>query len=379
VAWLRSDLFYSASLAELVRTLPARQLLLLWLGIFSTFTTIGFTIDIIVGGRLSIARLALTALVSGAFSVGLTVTSLRRRWMAMASLTVANMVFLLLVQRLLPLEPIAPAGRLVFDAMGALVGISIGFTFVTWFMNVTATRYLRAQTELAVARDIHRVLVPSIAHVAGEFEFFGWSIASGDVGGDLVDLIEANGRWLGYVADVSGHGVGAGIVMGMFKSALRTRALAEGSVAAVLGDIQAALMPLKQPNMFVTVACVHGGTGSDVDCAVAGHLPILRVRAGVVEEVTTPQLAVGMFADATFTSTRVECRHGDLLALLTDGLVEVFDTGNRELGFEWAKTTLATVANRPLADIADHLLAGARNHGAQLDDQTVLLIRRSGS
>ena len=164
--------------------------------------------------------------------------------------------------------------------------------------------------------------------------------------------------------------------MGMFKSALRTRALADGSVAAVLGDIQTALMPLKQPNMYVTVACVRGGAGSDVECAVAGHHPVLRVRAGVVEEVTTPQLAVGMFAEAVFTSTRVECRSGDLLVLLTDGLIEVFDAENRELGFEWAKTALAAVADRPLPEIADHLLSGARKHGAQLDDQSLLLIRR---
>jgi hypothetical protein len=365
-----------ASLAQLVRTLPARQLLLLWLAIFSTFATVGFLLDIFVGGRLPIVRLALIALIVGALSVGFSVAMLRHRWMTFASLFVAGLVSLAVLRRLFPLVPVAPAGRLAFDATAALSAISLGYTFFIYFINVTATRYLRAQTELAVARDIHRALVPSIAHVAGEFEFFGWSIASGEVGGDLVDLVDANGRWLGYVADVSGHGVGAGIVMSMFKSALRTRALADGSVAAVLGDIQAALMPLKQPNMFVTVACVHGGAGPDVDCAVAGHLPILRVRAGVVEEVTTPQLAVGMFTDATFTSTRVECRNGDLLALLTDGLVEVFDTRNRELGFEWAKATLATVAKRSLADIADHLLAGARNHGAQLDDQSILLIRR---
>jgi serine phosphatase RsbU (regulator of sigma subunit) len=166
------------------------------------------------------------------------------------------------------------------------------------------------------------------------------------------------------------------MVMGMFKSALRIRALADGSVAGVLGDIQTALMPLKQPNMFVTVACVRGGPGSNVDCAVAGHLPILRVRGGVVEEVTTPQLALGMFAEARFTSGHVECRSGDLLALLTDGLIEVFDTANRELGFEWAKTVLGELADRPLPEIADRLLAGARSHGAQLDDQSVLLIRR---
>ena len=135
-------------------------------------------------------------------------------------------------------------------------------------------------------------------------------------------------------------------------------------------------MPLKHPNMFVTVACVRAAAvqmsmrrrraSSDLACA----------RAGAVEEVTTPQLAVGMFADATFTSAHVECRSGDLLALLTDGLIEVFDSASRELGFEWAKTTLGAVADRPLSENAERLLAGARSHGVQLDDQTVLLIRR---
>jgi hypothetical protein len=54
----------------------------------------------------------------------------------------------------------------------------------------------------------------------------------------------------------------------------------------------------------------------------------------------------------------------------------VFDTASRELGFEWAKTVLGELADRPLPEIADRLLAGARSHGAQLDDQSVLLIRR---
>jgi serine phosphatase RsbU (regulator of sigma subunit) len=375
VASFRFDLF-SASLGELVRTLPARQLLLLWLATFSTFASLAFLVDIVRGGRVPIARLVLMGLALGGFAVGVTVTSLRRQWIAFASLIAAALVVNLALVRVFPLEPAAPPGRLAWDAFGTIAGITIGSSLFLQFMNVTATRYLRAQAELAVAHEIHRVLVPSIARSIGEYEFLGWSIASSEVGGDLVDLVDANGRWLGYVADVSGHGVGPGMVMGMFKSAVRIRALADGSVADVLGDIQKALMPLKHANMFVTVACVRGGTGPDVECAVAGHLPILRVRGGEVEEITTPQLAVGMFAHATFTSSRVECRSGDLLALLTDGLIEVFDTANRELGFEWAKTTLGELADRPLEEIADRLLAGARGHGVQLDDQTVLLIRR---
>ena len=57
------------------------------------------------------------------------------------------------------------------------------------------------------------------------------------------------------------------------------------SIASLLDDVHAVLMPLKAET-FVTVACVRGGCANDVECAVAGHLPILRVRNGTVEEVT---------------------------------------------------------------------------------------------
>jgi serine phosphatase RsbU (regulator of sigma subunit) len=165
--------------------------------------------------------------------------------------------------------------------------------------------------------------------------------------------------------------------MGMFKSAFRMRARASGSIAPLLDDVHAVLMPLKQPQMFVTVACVRGGPGNQVECAVAGHLPILRVRNDCADEVTSPQIAVGMFDGTTFSSSSVECLPGDMLALLTDGLIEVFDDDGNELGFEWAKRVLAANSRLPLATIADRLRADARAHGAQIDDQTLLLIRRT--
>ena len=65
--------------------------------------------------------------------------------------------------------------------------------------------------------------MPPIARRIGSFEFCGISIPSGEVGGDLIDLVESNGHWIGYVADVSGHGVGAGLLMGMAKSSARTQ------------------------------------------------------------------------------------------------------------------------------------------------------------
>ena len=61
--------------------------------------------------------------------------------------------------------------------------------------------------EIELAHEIHQLLVPRIDARIGRFEFCGASLPSGEVGGDLVDLVMVgDARWIGYIADVSGHG-----------------------------------------------------------------------------------------------------------------------------------------------------------------------------
>jgi sigma-B regulation protein RsbU (phosphoserine phosphatase) len=338
---------------------------------------IGFALDILTRGRQPAMLLWSNVICSGLFAVGYAVVSMPMRRWGYVAMVAGHFTYVFLVPRVFTFLPSAPPRRLTLDAVGIIVTVAVGYTCFLRFISVTATSLLRAQAEIALARDIHRVLVPAIERRIGEFEFLGWSVASGDVGGDLVDLVEQDNAWLGYVADVSGHGVGPGVIMGMFKSALRMRARAGGSIAALFADINAVLMPLKQSNTFVTVACIRGGACNEVECAVAGHLPILRVRNGRVDEVTSPQLAVGMFDETTFSSSSIDCRPGDVFALLTDGLIEVFNEEREDLGFDWAKSVLQSSGDRPLAAIADQMLAEARAHGKQIDDQTLLLIRRT--
>jgi serine phosphatase RsbU (regulator of sigma subunit) len=301
-------------------------------------------------------------------------TGRRRTFLAIAASYLLYTLFSGLVLRRLPE---APAGRLPFDAIGAMVATMGGYLLFTYFINTSASRYLRARTEIELARDIHRVLVPPIDRRIGDVEFYGVSFASGDVGGDVVDVVEYNGGWVGYIADVSGHGVASGVIMGMFKSALRARLVSETGLAALLTELNAILMPLKPSASFITVAAVRG-EGAAIECAVAGHHPVLLVRGTRVNEITRPQVAVGMFEDSTFEADAADWQPGDLVALVTDGLIEVFDAQNRELGSAWVREVLGAHADRPLREIAERLLAGARAHGPQLDDQTVLLIRDRG-
>ena len=372
---LSGDL-HNRSLRELMRTVPPRQLVPFWGAIFFTFAIVGFSVDVFQRGRRPLPMLVFVVISLGLLGVATVYWEINQRRRLVVVAAFANVLLLSILNRVFPLQEAPDPRRLTLDASGMLASVIVAFWLFFNFIGGTVARYLRAQAEIALARDIHRVLVPVVTAAHGEYEFFGFSKPSGDVGGDLVDVVGDDGGWIGYVADVSGHGVGAGVVMAMFKSAVRMRLMTAGSVANLLVDVNRVLIPLKASNMFVTAACVRSGGRDTLECAVAGHLPIVRIRGGVPEEVTTPQLAVGMLDAVDFQASIVECRCGDLLVLMTDGITEVFDNEQRELGFEHATQLVAAHSTQPLAEIAERLVAAARAHGAQLDDQTVLLIRR---
>ena len=363
-------------LRELMRTVPPRQLIPFWAAIFCTFAILGFVVDVFVRGRFQLPLLISLLISSGLLGIASVYGEINQRRRLIVVASVAFVLLVAILSRVFPLQQASDPRRLTLDAGGMLVSVIAGYSFFVQFISGTAARYLRAQAEIALARDIHRVLVPVVTAAHGDYEFFGFSEPSGDVGGDLVDVVGDDTGWTGYVADVSGHGVGAGVVMAIFKSAVRMRLMSAGSLANLLGDVNRVLIPLKQSNMFVTVASVRSSGRDILECAVAGHLPIVRIRGGVPEEVTTPQLAVGMFDAVDFQTSSVECRCGDLLVLMTDGITEVCDSEQRELGFEHAKQLIAAHSTESLAEIAERLVAAARAHGVQLDDQTVLLIRR---
>ncbi len=367
---------HNRSLRELMRTVPPLQLVPFWGAIFFTFAIVGFSVDVFQRGRRPLPMLVFVVISLGLLGVATVYWEINQRRRLIVVAAFANVLLLSILNRVFPLQEAPDPRRLTLDASGMLASVIVAFWLFFNFIGGTVARYLRAQAEIALARDIHRVLVPVVTAAHGEYEFFGFSKPSGDVGGDLVDVVGDDGGWIGYVADVSGHGVGAGVVMAMFKSAVRMRLMTAGSVANLLGDVNRVLIPLKESNMFVTAACVRSGGRDTLECAVAGHLPIVRIRGGVPEEVTTPQLAVGMLDAVDFQASIVECRCGDLLVLMTDGITEVFDNEQRELGFEHATQLVAAHSAQPLAEIAERLVGAARAHGAQLDDQTVLLIRR---
>ncbi len=239
---------------------------------------------------------------------------------------------------------------------------------------------------LAVARRtyVNRVslalqdtLVPPITYHGPRVEAHGQSIPKDGVGGDLVDLVVDGRDVIAYVADVSGHGLRAGVLMGMIKTAIRYGLLLGQSLAKLLDGINSVLPSVKEPNMFATLAALRFDSSNAFDYISAGHVPLLhyRRRRRDVVRYSMSQFPLGLFPAATYLSRRIRYEPGDIFALVTDGIVELAEDQDADLGLDLLTRTFLSLPHRPLPDIVAAILAEVDRHGAPQDDQSVLLVR----
>lgn len=263
-----------------------------------------------------------------------------------------------------------------------LACIIAGYILFIVFFRLEGKRYFAAHTEMQLASAIQTELVPAISMKTGDFEFYGISLPSGTVGGDLLDVAADGNSFCAYVADIAGHGVPAGVLMSMVKSAVRMRVASLGaSDDRLLPALNRVLQPLTAPNAYATIAYVSSsGDGSPLKFSLAGHLPIFHYQRASrrVERCSVNNLPVGMFADEKYVTATIDCQPGDLLAMITDGLTEIFNRKGEELGFEHVEQALAQSDSEPLKAIASRLLHTSQMFGQITDDRTLLLMRCLG-
>jgi hypothetical protein len=374
--------------AEYWKTLPRTTNFVFLASIFFLFTSFGLVASFINRDWVHITFTFITAFVTGVFSAAWAFAGFRRViWFMVVLLPLEIGTFMLIGHfskaHLVPFEQAdfsrdVVAHRLMLEGYFGMFSILIAYFLLTTFIRKEGIRIFGAMAEVRLATEVHQALVPALAQRIGELEFCGASVPSGQIGGDLVDLMEHGNQWTAYVADVSGHGVPAGMIMAMVKSAARMGSGSGENLSALMADLNRVLLSVSAPNVFVTFACISGSKGGRIQFTLAGHLPILhyRKRLRTVEERTVSNLPLAIITDTQFEAASIECEEGDVLAILTDGLTEAADSHDNELGLEPMKEVLRESAGQPLQQIATELRNRALAQGKQEDDQTVLLVRR---
>jgi serine phosphatase RsbU (regulator of sigma subunit) len=239
---------------------------------------------------------------------------------------------------------------------------------------------LPPQVNPAFARAMQRTLVPPIAFENSRLEAYGRTTPRDAVGGDLVDLVTSDGDVIAYVADASGHGVSAGMLMGMVKTAVRYGLMFGQRLPALLEGINSVLPSVKEPNMYATFAGLRMGGRGEVEYITAGNVPLLlysQARRSVIR-LSMEQFPLGMFPDVQYSSGCVTCAPGDVFAMLTDGLVETTDAWEEEFGLQRLEKVLWNFAGEPLVEIYNAAIEAVHRHGDPFDDRTLMLVRVLG-
>ncbi|NNC88626.1 MAG: PP2C family protein-serine/threonine phosphatase [Akkermansiaceae bacterium] len=245
----------------------------------------------------------------------------------------------------------------------------------------------RMDRELRVAREVQQVLLPSADPDLPGYRIHGTNLPARIISGDYYDYIPLENNWFGVaIADVSGKGISAGLLMTMCRSVLRSAALESDSPAAALATVNRQLFPDIREDMFISMAYIVLENGSDkLRLARGGHdAPLMWRKASKDVEYLKPAgLAIGVDDGAVFERVtrdlETDFRSGDCLLLYTDGVTEAENEAGEEFGtdrmrdvFQAAAPEGAEGAVRTLKKALEAFVGG--NH--QMDDITMIVIEK---
>lgn len=241
----------------------------------------------------------------------------------------------------------------------------------------------RLEDELRLAREIQDRLLPDAPPDIAALDLAGRSLPARHVGGDYFDYLLLDGGKVGIaVADVSGKGAAAALLMSSFRASLRSLDLAALGPGESLARLNRFVHSSVDPGKFITAFLgVLDPASGQLSYAVAGHEPpyLLHVD-GSTEELAVGGLVLGLFPEARYEEGQAEMRTGSLLAVFTDGVTEAQNPSGEFFGGERLLAELKRSRGATCSGTLEHIVkdvqafAGA---AAQFDDITLVLARRN--
>jgi sigma-B regulation protein RsbU (phosphoserine phosphatase) len=246
----------------------------------------------------------------------------------------------------------------------------------------------RLDHDLEIARDIQRILLPAEAPAINGFQISGINVPARQVSGDYFDYIRVDDERLGVaIADVSGKGVPASLIMAICRSVLRAEAARNPSPADVLRKVNRQLYPDIKEDMFISMAYLildHQRDG--VTLARAGHdAPLLYKRhSQTVTPIKPPGMVVGIDSGNVFdrltADFAVPLERDDCLVLYTDGVTEALNADGDEFGLDRMIQSVRASATDGAQTIVKRIIEDVRSFTGsvpQNDDITVIAIRKT--
>ena len=240
---------------------------------------------------------------------------------------------------------------------------------------------------LALAMEIQRHLLPDRPPEVANFDVAGDSIYCDETGGDYYDFIDlvdlGEGKLAIAVGDVTGHGVGAALLMASARAVLRSHATLHGDdLSDLFRTLNVHLVRDTDDERFMTLFyCVLDALRRSVYWVSGGHNPgvLWRKATGEIEELGSTGMPLGIMEDAEFGQAGpVELESGDVFLIGTDGIWEAHNAAREMFGQDRFLAVLAANVDgtsQAIYDAVVDAVADFRGGTPQEDDKTLVVIK----
>ncbi len=235
--------------------------------------------------------------------------------------------------------------------------------------------------ELRTAYKIQRRLLPDTLPEIEGYRFAGTNRPCKTVSGDYYDVVtRPDGRIYFVIADVSGKGITAALIMSSVATAFAIFTRTDPTPADLLREINATLAPKTAPSKFVTmVAGVLDPATGEVSFANAGHVSPLVVSKNGVAVMSSTDMVVGILANAQYRNQSLTLGRGDSLVLFTDGVTEAENIAEEQLGLDPISEMLLSMHCSEAEAILDRIDTYVHDYIGEVpagDDVTMLAMTR---
>jgi phosphoserine phosphatase RsbU/P len=269
---------------------------------------------------------------------------------------------------------------LTFGATTAVAVLLVSLYRVQVELQSSRRQLARKDAELSFALEVQRALFPRHLPSDNGLEFAAVCIPARGISGDYYDVMQFdNGRMAFAIADISGKGISAAILMANVQALLRTLSETGIPPAEVCKRLNYHLHQVTDDSKFATFFYAEWSRADRVLSYVnAGHYAPVLLGSARGRQLDEGGFPLGLFPSSEFNTGQVTLEPGDLLALYSDGITEATSKSGEEFGDERLQAEIEKHSEEPLAEIQAAVLKAVHAWaGDELEDDMTLLVVRA--